>query len=406
MICNGHGEDVVALKVLESLHWLVPDLPLQVLPLVGEGRAFTSAARAGWLQVLEPLIHLPSGGFSNQGLSNLLVDLRSGLLSLTWKQWQVTRHNAAVNAAILAVGDLFPLFLAWSSGGNYGFIGTPKSDYTWRSGPGHSLGDVYHRLKGSEWDPWEWTLMQSNRCQMVAVRDQLTARGLRQHHVPAQALGNPVMDGLKTVYLPSLLEDYRRIIVLCGSRMPEAHRNFKHLLKAISKLKSSIPVLALVATSEEPSEQDFHQDLVTLGYACCPSLGDATGATCCYIRRSQLVLIGSGCFMNWASWAEVGIATAGTATEQLVGLGIPALSLPGPGPQFTWAFAQRQSRLLGGAVRPCTGPEQLTKELEHLLADASLRHRMGSIGRYRMGSIGGSERLARQVASSLLLKRP
>jgi len=38
---------------------------------------------------------------------------------------------------------------------------------------------------------------------------------------------------------------------------------------------------------------------------------------------------------------------AGTATEQFVGLGKPAIAIPGIGPQFTAAFAEAQSRHLG-----------------------------------------------------------
>ena len=405
VICNGHGEDVVTFKVLEYLRYLVPELPLQVLPLVGEGRVFTGAVQAGWLQMLEPLVYLPSGGFSNQGLGNLLIDLQSGLLLLSWKQWQTVRHSAAANAAILAVGDLLPLFFAWSSGGKYGFIGTPKSDYTWRSGPGHSLSDLYHRLKGSEWDPWEWNLMRSSRCRMVAVRDRLTARGLQQHQVSAQALGNPVMDGLEAVQVPPLLRNYRRVLLLCGSRMPEAWGNFRRLLGAISKSTISRPMAVLVATGGEPSELELRQELESQGYLLCPFPCETTWAVTCYASCSRLVLIGSGCFTHWASWAEVGVATAGTATEQLIGLGIPALSLPGHGPQFTWAFAQRQSRLLGGAVYPCNGPEELARGLECLLADDSLRRRMGAIGQQRMGAIGGSKRLAYQIVSSMLRQR-
>ena len=36
-----------------------------------------------------------------------------------------------------------------------------------------------------------------------------------------------------------------------------------------------------------------------------------------------------------ANLAEGGLSNAGTATEQIAGLGIPSLSLPGHGPQFT-----------------------------------------------------------------------
>jgi len=115
------------------------------------------------------------------------------------------------------------------------------------------------------------------------------------------------------------------------------------------------------------------------------------------IAQACLVLIGRGCFDQWAGWAEAGIATAGTATEQLVGLGIPALSLPGPGPQFKPGFARRQSRLLGGAVRPCSDESELTRRLEFLLDDPTLRSHLGRIGTQRMGPAGGSDQLARLI---------
>ena len=114
------------------------------------------------------------------------------------------------------------------------------------------------------------------------------------------------------------------------------------------------------------------------------------------------MLLGSGCFERWAPWAEVGLATAGTATEQLVGLGIPALALPGPGPQFKASFARRQSRLLGGAVVPCRSGAQLAERLTLLLTDPLLRHQLGAIGQRRMGAAGGSESLAALVDQRLL----
>jgi uncharacterized protein (TIGR03492 family) len=114
------------------------------------------------------------------------------------------------------------------------------------------------------------------------------------------------------------------------------------------------------------------------------------------------LLIGPGRFADWASWAELGLAAAGTATEQLVGLGIPALSLPGPGPQFKRGFAERQSRLLGGAVAVCDSPAALAARLELLLREPALRLALGRIGRRRMGPAGGSEALAALVEDRLL----
>jgi uncharacterized protein (TIGR03492 family) len=114
------------------------------------------------------------------------------------------------------------------------------------------------------------------------------------------------------------------------------------------------------------------------------------------------LLVGPGCFNRWAGWGELGLATAGTATEQLVGLGVPALSLPGPGPQFKAGFARRQSRLLGGAVLPCHNARDLRTRLQALLTDPAERLRLGGIGRRRMGPAGGSERLGRAIAEQLL----
>ncbi|MEY3963682.1 MAG: hypothetical protein RLZZ106_937, partial [Cyanobacteriota bacterium] len=40
VLSNGHGEDLIALRVLQALHRRRPELEIAVLPLVGEGAAF------------------------------------------------------------------------------------------------------------------------------------------------------------------------------------------------------------------------------------------------------------------------------------------------------------------------------------------------------------------------------
>ena len=402
VLCNGHGEDLIALRVLEALHDLRPEFGFDVLPLVGEGKVFDFAIEQGWLRKLGPSRRLPSGGFSNQSLKAFVADISGGLVQNTFKQWSLVREAALSRRPILAIGDLFPLVLAWSSGASFGFIGTPKSDYTWRSGPGFSISDYYHCLKGSEWDLWECFLMRSRRCRLVAVRDHLTARGLRRHGIPAQALGNPMMDGLQKEECPQLLGSFRRLLLLCGSRMPEAGENFKNLLGAIECLDSQIPLIVLVALGSEPDIGQIEAFLETFGFISNPFAFSETGAASSWRKDSHFVLIGPGQFTSWARWAEVGVANAGTATEQLVGLGIPALSLPGEGPQFTRAFALRQSRLLGGAVITCQSAEQLTQRLKVLFANQNLCDHLGLIGSRRMGKEGASSLLAELVLELLL----
>nr|WP_259736973.1 lipid-A-disaccharide synthase-related protein [Synechococcus sp. CS-1329] len=390
------------MRVLQALHQRRPQLQVDVLPLVGEGETFRQAEQEGWLQRVGPRQRLPSGGFSNQSLLALLRDLGAGLGGLSWGQWQLVRRWGAGGASILAVGDLLPLLLAWASGAPYGFIGTPKSDYTWRSGPSRDpVADGYHRCKGSEWDPWEWALMADRRARLVAVRDGLTARGLRRRGVAALAPGNPMMDALDRLPLPLSLGGRRRIVLLCGSRLPEALGNARRLLASLACAPPRDAQVVLCPTGSRPSRHDLEPILRAQGYREV-TLPGGCGGSSAWQCQQRLLLLGPGCFERWAGWGEVGLATAGTATEQLVGLGVPVLSLPGPGPQFKRGFARRQSRLLGGAVQPCASGQELALELERLLGDAQRRRHLGAIGRQRMGEAGGSERLAELVDRELL----
>ena len=409
VLSNGHGEDLIALRLIEALRHQAPDLEVQVLPLVGMGQAYAGAEAAGELQRVGPRQPLPSGGFSNQSLRGLLNDLAAGLPLLSWRQWRIVRRWGRQGLPILAVGDLLPLLLAWASGGRYGFLGTPKSDHTWASpapaGWGHSpLADGYHRAKGSEWDPWEWALMGHRRCRLVAVRDRLTARGLRRHGVKAVAPGNPMMDGFAAPGpLPAWLQGRRRLLLLPGSRLPEALGNLRGLLAALPPASGTGtgPISVLLATGSRPSDAELAAPLAAAGFtpAAAPP---GSGASTLWRRGGLELLVGPGRFAAWAPLAELGLATAGTATEQLVGLGVPALSLPGPGPQFKAGFARRQSRLLGGAVQPCQDSGELRRRLIALLNDDGERARLGQIGRRRMGPAGGSARLATLILERLL----
>ena len=410
VLSNGHGEDLIALRVLEALGRRRPALDLRVLPLVGEGQAFAAAEAAGRLHRVGPRQTMPSGGFSNQSLRGLGRDLAAGLPVLSIRQARLVRRWGRSGDPILAVGDLLPLLLAWAGGGPYGFLGTPKSDHTWASAPPPGWGstpfaDGYHRLKGSEWDPWEWALMAARRCRLVAVRDVLTAEGLRRHGVRATAPGNPMMDGFEAAPLPTWLEGpQRRLVLLPGSRAPEALGNLEKLLACLEGFAGAAdqaPLTALLTTGGTPAPDPLAALLQRCGFR--PEASPpGSGAASAWRRPGLRLLHGPGCFTRWAGWAEVGLATAGTATEQLVGLGIPALSLPGPGPQFKAGFARRQSRLLGGAVHPCHSAGELRERLQELLGGRVERERLGGIGRERMGPAGGSARLAAAVEACLL----
>jgi uncharacterized protein (TIGR03492 family) len=183
--------------------------------------------------------------------------------------------------------------------------------------------------------------------------------------------------------------------------MPEALGNLRRLLEALALLQERDPLLVLAPCGSRPAAEEWAPLLGGLGFepaAAPPSLRAAAA----WRRGPVLLAVGPGRFAAWAGCAEIGLAAAGTATEQLVGLGVPALSLPGPGPQFKLGFAQRQSRLLGGSVEVCRTAEALAMRLALLLHDPPQRDALGRIGRRRMGAAGGSEALARLLEQRLL----
>tara|TARA_B100000945_G_scaffold306020_1_gene293080 strand:- start:479 stop:1201 length:723 start_codon:yes stop_codon:yes gene_type:complete len=236
---------------------------------------------------------------------------------------------------------------------------------------------------------------------MVAVRDKITARGLLKHGVNAISPGNPMMDGIAKTECPNDLKQYRRLILLCGSRLPEAYENFKKLLIAIQLIQISCSMAVFVPLSSSSMSNQIELILIDLGFKLVDESIDEIGISQTWEKNSFLILIGFSQFSSWANWGEVGVANAGTATEQLVGSGIPCVSLPGKGPQFNFNFAKRQSRLLGGSVVIAKGSETLAKQVEFLLNSDLDRYTIGLRGAKRMGPEGGSHSIARMISSYL-----
>jgi uncharacterized protein (TIGR03492 family) len=88
------------------------------------------------------------------------------------------------------------------------------------------------------------------------------------------------------------------------------------------------------------------------------------------------------------------IAMAGTATEQFVGLGKPAIAIPGKGPQFTPAFAEAQTRLLGPSLILVEHPDKVGSVMQQLLRDPDWLQLIAENGHQRMGQPGAAKRIA------------
>jgi uncharacterized protein (TIGR03492 family) len=80
--------------------------------------------------------------------------------------------------------------------------------------------------------------------------------------------------------------------------------------------------------------------------------------------------------------------------------------MPGEGPQFTYRFAEAQTRLLGESIQLVTdGPQAVAQRIRDILADPQLQERIRINGEARMGQPGAASRIAEYLVG-LIDKQP
>ena len=195
---------------------------------------------------------------------------------------------------------------------------------------------------------------------------------------------------------------FKRIILLVGSRYPEALKNLDNFLNCLQDFDLSRDLLILLPLSINANVIQIQNYLNKYGFIKQSKVKFLINEDSVWKNKDQYVVIGKGKFNLWASLAEVGLSNAGTATEQITGLGIPSLSLPGSGPQFTKSFAKRQSRLLGGSVLVCKNKKILLERLSKLIGEKDYRMEQAKIGKKRMGHSGASDKIVDSINPHLL----
>lgn len=408
-LSNGHGEDAIAIRILRQLqqHPNPPDIV--ALPLVGEGQAYHTLN----IPIIGTVQQMPSGGFVYMDGRQLMRDIKGGLLQLTLKQLQTIRQEVAQGGVILAVGDIVPLLFAWLSGANYAFVGTAKSEYFIRDESGFLPKRRWEGWSGSVYLPWERFLMSRRRCKAVFPRDSLTTEFLQKWSIPAYDLGNPMIDDLQGSQPSAQFYDYNieqqeqnrplRVLLLPGSRIPEAYDNWHPILLAVSALLAERPDLPILqrdlefraAIASALNLETFGQILESYGWR----LVDRQAEIIYSQRHAKLTL--SRAYNDNLQLCDVAIAMAGTATEQFVGLGKPAIAIPGKGPQFTPAFAEAQSRLLGISLT-LAQPQQVPDLIQQLFRNPDYLQLIAENGKRRMGKPGASSRIAACLSEKLL----
>ncbi len=416
-LSNGHGEDVIAVRICQELqhHPAAPELA--ALPLVGEGHAYSQLG----IPIVGPVQTMPSGGFIYMEGRQLLRDLRGGLLQLSWTQFKAVRRWSKKGGVILAVGDIVPLLFAWLSGAPYVFVGTAKSEYYLRDEAGWLPNrSRWEGWSGSVYLPWERWLMGNRRCKAVFPRDKLTTQTLQQWSIAAFDMGNPMMDGIypenpaPIFYEPDAeLKEMQRSLVITllpGSRAPEAYGNWELIVQAAAGLVDAFPersLLFLGAISGALSLDPLRQTLETQGWRQQPpestvsnlQLNDPTALT--FTKKNATLILTQDDYNLCLLKGDCCIAMAGTATEQFVGLGKPAIAIPGKGPQFTPAFAEAQTRLLGPSLVLVEQPDRVAGVVRQLLHDPDRLQLIAENGSRRMGQPGAAGRIANCLMEQL-----
>jgi uncharacterized protein (TIGR03492 family) len=394
-ISNGHGEDIIAARICLELQKL--GFSLIALPLVGVGNAYSQANIPIATQYTQIM---PSGGFVRMDSRQLTRDLKSGLVGLTRRQlgfvWQWSRDRRQSTKLVLAVGDIVPLLFAWLpaqfSGSEFVFVATAKSEYYWRDRQGELL-HVKKPFGGSIFFPWERSLMKSNRCRAIFVRDLLTSEYLQQKFkLPAIYLGNAMMDGLEPQGTDfGIGADDWAVTILMGSRVPEAYENWITLMLCAQLIARKIPhqVHFLVAIAPSLDMEKIMQTMLQKGWQ---RIDEYT-----FKVQNARIILTQNTFSDCLHQCHLGLAMAGTATEQLVGLGKPIITIAGNGPQFTRRFAEEQADLLGCSINLIDKPAQITEVLNQILQDPDYFQEVGRNGKERMGEPGASQRIAKHI---------
>jgi uncharacterized protein (TIGR03492 family) len=370
---------------------------------------------------------MPSGGFVYMDGRQLMRDVRGGLVQLTFTQikamrrWVSYQKKLGNKRAILAVGDIVPLLFATLSGAKYAFVGTAKSEYYVRDEvgllPRKSKAARWENFSGSVYHPWERWLMSRRRCKAVFPRDALTTETLKQWPIPAFNLGNPMMDGLEPTFSSQQFysndtqqqEKVRPLVVtlLPGSRPPEAYTNWEKIMIGVSALMASFreknsvfytsgtiiflgaiaPGLDCNILAQNVKSQGWQSELQS------PiQLPDSN--ILIFKQRNAYLLLTQQAYNDCLHLGDFAIAMAGTATEQFIGLGKPAIAIPGDGPQYNSTFAEAQSRLLGSSLIVVEQPEQVAKVVPSLFKYPDSLQTIAENGIQRMGKPGAAQRIA------------
>src|SRR6056297_2339514 len=383
-VSNGNGEDIITAQIIQTIFKKTKkdDLNIDVLPIVGEGNRFKDLP----VNILGPEVKLPSGGFARNSLTNLLKDLKAGLLSKTYKQVRDLIKSRKEDELSVVVGDIYILLLTGIfKGGKIIFFPTAKSEYI----EGHYKIERYLMKKFAN---------------LVLPRDEKTKNDLKAHNINTEFYGNLMMDCFNINNIKFDIDyDKIKIGILPGSR-EEAYDNMLDFLNVIKNLEdlTTDQFEFLTAVANNFSLASLKEKLKNTSWDIIDKKDE-------YIKlqlkspkgNSRISIIYNG-FGDVLDQAKLFMGMAGTANEQAAGMGKPVIIFPGTGAQFTYEFAVDQKRLLGEGVKFVDRDfNKVAYAILELLEDEEEYKKRSNAGKNRMGDRGAADKTAKRVLDYL-----
>ncbi|MEL6469575.1 MAG: lipid-A-disaccharide synthase-related protein [Cyanobacteria bacterium J06623_4] len=398
-ISNGHGEDNHSSHIIRTLRAIRPSLDIAALPIVGEGNAYRNIH----VPIVGPTYTLPSGGFTYMNRLRLLDDIRAGLLTMTWKQYRAMKRYAKDVDFVAATGDTIGQAFAYLSGKPYvSFISPLSAMYEGRLNMDKIL----------------WQLLKADRCKAVATRDAYTAKDLRQQGLDKVHFGGiPSLDRLKPKGKDlQLAAGDKMIALLPGSRTAEAVRNFKLEMQLALETAQLNPQLQFRAALVPSVMATVHQIAKEEGWSHIQQTSDNGNrqwvtlekrSTADYPQPAK-ILCYSDAFSDIVCRTQLVVGMAGLAVDQAMAIGKPIVQIAGEGPQFTYAFAEAQDRLLGLSVQTigqqAATPAILREAAQCIVKTVEDEDYLAACienGQDRFGPFGASARIANLILRHL-----
>ena len=347
-ISDGHGEDLISLRIIHEFISRKDDNVIFVLPMIGEGKIFSELKG---VTIVGPQKETESGGFV-KSFDSFIKDVFSGIFTLHNKQ--IKNASKQKYDLVICVGDFFPFILSYLflKYRKIVLVSTAKSDFF---EPHFAIERFFLKRAKAK----------------VFARDSVTADNLVARGVNATYLGNVMMDGFNIKRQPKKAKDKFVLGILPGSRK-EAYKNYELIKEVVLGLPNEWIIKVAVSSNMDKSNFQIAE------------------------KNDFLKVVD---FEELLKDADAVIGLAGTANEQVIGFGIPLFTFPGYGPQTTKKRFTDQKKLLGNLPEYINSQDCdiIVKRIKQKLKDSVFMEKVATDGPKVMGKSGASDEIACQL---------